>query len=129
MATDPLVEAVRAIHERWPEAASERFPVILDWEPQAVDVGTTKSQIDQSTSGAVPAVPRVPSENEYSSHCTARACLFDRWAAWIERAAIREHDGGMSRSEADVATALELGPCPADHGSAQAIFALKTHSQ
>jgi len=31
----------------------------------------------------------------------------------MERAAVREYDGGMSRAEADTRTALELRPCPA----------------
>jgi hypothetical protein len=30
----------------------------------------------------------------------------------MERAAIREYDGGMSRPQAETLTALELGPCP-----------------
>ena len=33
-------------------------------------------------------------------------------AAWDERAAIREYDAGMSRREAELHTAMELGPRP-----------------
>lgn len=36
----------------------------------------------------------------------------DHWAAWLERAAIREYGGGLSRHEAERLTAAELGPCP-----------------
>jgi len=33
-------------------------------------------------------------------------------ATWDERAAIREYEGGMSRREAELMTAMELGPRP-----------------
>lgn len=36
----------------------------------------------------------------------------DLWAAWVERAAICEYEGGLSRNEAERLTATELGPCP-----------------
>lgn len=106
--------AVLAAHAGWAGPA-ERFPVIPDWEPPAADVGPAKSELDQIIAGAVPRVPRVPSGKRYRSHVSAAPETnpeAEAWATWVERAAIREYDGGMSRAEAETFAALELGPCP-----------------
>ena len=116
--------AILAAHARWSASPAERFPVNSDWEPPAADLGTAKASPDQSLAGPVPRVPRVPSEKQHRSHRTGSTETADAtglrggasaeaWAAWLERAAIREYEGGMSRAEAEVRTALELGPCPA----------------
>jgi len=110
---DPLVEALRAAHARWSRGSAERFPVENNWEPLAAGLGTDKANKDQQLKSAVPRVPRVPSEKQYTSHCTTQPDVLEAWTAWMERAAVREYDGGMSRAEADTRTALELGPCPA----------------
>ena len=125
MATDDAMRAaILAAHARWSGAPAERFPVNSDWEPLAADQGTAKAAPDQGLTASVPRVPTVPSEKQYRSHRTGSTETADAtggrggasaeaWAAWVERAAIREYDGRMSRAEAEVRTALELGPCPA----------------
>ena len=124
MATDDAMRAaILAAHARWSGAPAERFPVNSDWEPPAVALGTAKITPDQQLTGRVPRVPTVPSEKQYRSHRTGSTETADAtgvrggasaeaWAAWVERAAIREYSGRMSRAEAEVRTALELGPCP-----------------
>lgn len=114
MATDEAMRAaILAAHAGWSAQAEERFPVNSDWEPPAGALGTAKLSQDQIVNGAVPRVPRVPSEKQYRSHVSPSPEAADAWAAWTERAAIRQYDGAMSRTQAETVTALELGPCPA----------------
>ena len=129
---DTLQKAILAAHAGWSGGAGERFPV--DFEPGTVfaEPGTAKADKDHSVKGPVPGVPGVPGKKQYRSARTAAAetnAPADAWATWVERAAIREYGGGMSRAEAEVRTALELGPCPRDPGPAQADIAHATQSQ
>ncbi len=120
MATDDaLLKAILAAHAGWVSGVGERFPV--DSEPGTVfvELGTAKDDKEQYVRGPVPGVPGVPGKKQYRSARTASPetnALADAWATWVERAAIREYDGGMSRAEAEVLTALELGPCPREPG-------------
>ncbi len=120
MATnDALQKAILAAHAGWSGGVGERFPV--DSEPGTVfaEPGTPKDEKEQGVKGRVPGVPGVPGKKQYRSARTASPetnALADAWATWVERAAIREYDGGMSRAEAEVRTALELGPCPREPG-------------
>ena len=120
MATDNAMRAaILAAHATWSGQAGERFPVKSDWEPLAGGLGTDKVKVDQQVKATVPRVPRVPSKKQYRSARTASPetnALADAWATWVERAAIREYCGAMSRAEAEVLTALELGPCPREPG-------------
>ena len=113
MATDPFAEALRAAYQATPGAALQRFPVEKGWEPQIEKLGTAKPEADQSVSPTVPRVPTVPSNFGYiQGHAGAEAAS-EALATWDERAAIREYEGGMSRREAELMTAMELGPRPA----------------
>ena len=140
---DALQKAILAAHAGWSSGVGERFPV--DFKPGTT--GTAKSKQYQRG----PGVPAVPVKTDYSPQRTASpetnpladawatwveraaspetSALANAWATWVERAAIREYGGGMSRAEAEVRTALELGPCPRDPGSAQADIAHATQSQ
>ena len=108
---DALQKAILAAHAGWSGGLGERFPVPGTLQP----TGTAKDKQYQRG----PGVPAVPVQNSIgwsataSSETNARA---DAWATWVERAAIREYDGAMSRAEAEVLTALELGPCPREPG-------------
>lgn len=112
MATDPFAEALRAAYQATPGAALQRFPVENHWEPQVEKLGTAKADADQSVNPTVPRVPRVPSENGTMPHRMAAEAASEALATWDERAAIREYEGGMSRREAELTTAMELGPRP-----------------
>lgn len=105
---DPLAEALRKAYAALSPEGVERFPLKLEWEPLSHVVGTDKPQQDQGVKATVPAVPTVPTNFEYIQHCTPEEAL----AAWDERAAIREFDGGMSRETAEELTTCELGPRP-----------------
>jgi hypothetical protein len=116
---DALLKAILAAHAGWSGGVGERFPV--DSEPGTVfaELGTGKNDKEQDVRGTVPGVPGVPIENSIGRSATASPetnALADGWATWAERAAIREYDGAMSRAEAEVLTALELGPCPREPG-------------
>ena len=112
MATDPFAEALRAAFPSPPGAALQRFPVENYWEPLAADLGTEKPFSHQPVNPAVPRVPRVPTENGTMPLRIATEATSATLAAWDERAAIREYDAGMSRREAELHTAMELGPRP-----------------
>lgn len=107
---DPLAAALKAAYSALSPDLAERFPVKFDWEPQLAKVGTEKRQSDHGVNPYGSQVPRVPSEKQYISECADTDAL----AEWEERAAILEFDSGMSRAEAEVLTALELGPRPRD---------------
>ncbi len=112
MATDPFAEALRAAYLATPGAALQRFPVENHWEPLADELGTEKPYSDQSVKSKVPTVPRVPTENGTMPRRIPTEATSTTLAAWDERAAIREYDGGMSRREAELHTTMELGPRP-----------------
>jgi len=67
----------------------------------------------QGFAAAVPRSPAVPIEKQDMPQRAAAEVAAAAWVAWEERAAIREFEGGMSRREAEAATAQELGPAPA----------------
>lgn len=113
MATDDaFAAALRSAYERLAPAGGERFPVESDWEPGSGRLGTDILPQDQMITGRVPRVPTVPSKNEYTWNRTPAPDPAEAWAAWVERAAIREFDGGLTRVAAEAITAVELGPCP-----------------
>ena len=71
------------------------------------------------TPGGDRAVPGISDETEDTWRRTVSPEVngqADAWATWVERAAIREFCGDMSRAEAEVRTTLELGPCPREPG-------------
>lgn len=109
---DPLWAVLKAAHAALSPAEAERFPPVPRWEPQEPEVGTAKAEPNQHVVGAVPTVPTVPTEKDNVSHCTGPEAAADAWAAWHERAGIREFDGGVSRVEAEAGTVAELGPAP-----------------
>lgn len=94
--SDRLARALRTL--------SGRFPPPPDWEPAAERVGTENPSPDQGDGRPVPTVPAVPTKNEEAAQREA-----DASAAWQERAAILEYDGGFSRAEAEARATAELG--------------------
>lgn len=121
MATDDALQAaILASHVRWSATPDERFPVSPGWEPLSSDLGTENHSLNPGVDGSVPSVPTVPNQIRDSRHRTTSPDEAEALVTWLERAAIHEYDGGMSRAEAEARTALELGPRPGapagDHG-------------
>ncbi len=117
---DTLRTAILAAHAGWSGGVGEWFPV--DSGPGTVfaEPGTAKADKEQSVKAPGPGVPGVPGKKQYRSARTATPetnARADAWATWVERAAIRQYCGGVSRAEAEVRTALELGPCPREPSS------------
>ena len=83
---------------------SEKFPV-SDFQ-----LGTSIPLERQENSAKFPEFPQNLSYRETTAN---EGGLETAWAAWQERAAIREFDRGMPREVAELLTAIELGPCPA----------------
>lgn len=112
-ATDgALGEALRAAWASLSPGGLERFPVESDREPFSVGPGTAKAQEIPEVNPCGSRVPGVPGKNKDRSQHTHADGDADAWAAWLERAAIREFDGGMTRAQAEAVTAVERGPCP-----------------
>ena len=106
MATDDaLWNAIRAAQLRWSPDAAERFTPNFRWEPFGQEVGTDQPLTQQGVAGAVHTVPTVHTEKHKTEHCTRAEAR----AAWEERAAILEYEGGLSRREAEYQAAAELG--------------------
>lgn len=108
MTDDPLWEAIQAARARWSPHTLARFPSKPKWEPSAKGLGTGKADTDQQARASVPTVPTVPIKWGYGTQRT-QPITDDQLAAWEERAAVLEFDGGMSRPEAERNAALELG--------------------
>lgn len=110
--TDPDIQ--RALHAAYRalRGASDRFPPAWNWETPSAEMGTEEAEKYQEPTGAVPRVPRVPTQNQYMDINTAGHAPSAAWAEWQERAAMREFEGGLDRGTAEVLTAVELGPCP-----------------
>jgi hypothetical protein len=105
---DPLWSAIRAAHLRWSPDAAERFTPNFRWEPLGHEVGTAQPLMQQGVAGAVHTVPTVHTEKHKTEHRTRAEAR----AAWEERAAILEYEGGLSRCEAEGQAAAELGFTP-----------------
>jgi len=75
----------------------DRFPPPASWEQAADVVGTEKPASNQGDKVFGSHVPTVPAKNREGAQCKAA----DAWAAWEERAAILEYDGGLDRIEAE----------------------------
>ena len=109
---DPLWAVLKAAHAALSPATAEWFPPVPRWEPRESEVGTAKTEPNQHVVGAVPTVPKVPTENDNVSQWSGPEAADDAWATLQERAGIREYEGGMSRGEAEAATVVELGKSP-----------------
>ena len=116
MATDPMWAAILAARDRLSETSSERFPAEERFPTAPGTDAALRPVENQRVRPTVPRFPEFPAKlggpaQRPSNRETSVPA--DGWATWQERAAVREFDGHMSRLEAEVRTALELGPCPA----------------
>jgi hypothetical protein len=112
---DPLWAAIRAAHQRWSPDTAERFPPPPEWEPPEVVVGTGNSEADQELTNPVPTVPTVPTVQEEFRRQTRAERLAEERAAWEERAAVLEFEGGLDRAAAEQLAAEELGYLQPSH--------------
>lgn len=101
MTDDPLWAAISAARARWSPEDDARSPAAAPWGPLVDLAGDRSALTGQGFSGAVPRVPRVPSENQYIRQRTADERAADALGEWEERAAILEYEGGWSRKDAE----------------------------
>lgn len=102
MSADPLTDAIAAARRQFGAVA----PAGGNREPEFAEVGTRISSADQTDSGAVPAGPTVPTAEKDARQPVDE---IDRLAAFEERAAIMEFDGGLDREEAERRARIEAG--------------------
>lgn len=79
----------------------------FSFDPQAA-LAETRSRTADHATVATPATEARPNRESVASVATMAAPAVD-FDAWEERAAIREHDGGQSRRDAEQAVAREQG--------------------
>ena len=101
MPTDPLAGAIAAARAQFGAAA----PASGNRERGSAEVGTGNSSADQIDSGSVPTGPTVPTAGKDTRQHADEA---DRLAAYEERAAIMEFDGGLDREEAERRARVEV---------------------
>jgi hypothetical protein len=93
-------------HRPGERAGSHPFPMgtapAVEWEPE-------NSAVKQQLTEPVPGIPTVPTEFDKGVEPGSAGCGLAGMVEWEERAAILEFDGGMSRREAELRAAAELG--------------------
>lgn len=94
MPTDPLAGAIAAARRQFGAAA----PASGNRERGFAVVGTRNSSASQTDGGSVPTGPTVPTAGEGAREYVDE---IDSLAAYEERAAIIEFDGGLDREEAE----------------------------
>lgn len=115
---DPLWAALKGAYARWSIEAAARFPLVSKWEPPQGLVGPEKNVTDLTVDSRVPTVPAVPTEIHNNRRETQLDPAAEAMAAWDERAAIVEYDGGLSREEAERAATEALKPAACAHSRA-----------
>lgn len=103
MPTDRLAGAIAAARRQFGAAA----PASGNRERGFAEVGTRNSSANQTDGGSVPTGPTVPTAGEDTRQHADEA---DRLAAYEERAAIMEFDGGLDRQEAERRASREFEP-------------------
>ena len=84
-------------------AIGELFPTADKWEPKSAPPGTEKpTPRSKSGGGRFPGSQGSQRREDRAHHVES-----DAWAAWEERAAILEYDGGFSRAEAEARATAE----------------------
>lgn len=109
MPTDPLAGAIAAARRQFGAAA----PASGNRERGFAEVGTRNSSANQTDGGSVPTGPTVPTAGEDARQHVDE---IDRLAAYEERAAIMEFDGGLDRQEAERRAQEDLGISRSDSG-------------
>ena len=102
MPNDPLARAITAARHQFGASAAASG----NREPDDTEVGTEVSLDSQTTSAPVPSGPTVPSAGGHTRDSDDESDLL---AAFEERAAIMEYDGGLDRDEAEQRARIDLG--------------------
>jgi len=102
MPNDLLTRAIAGARHRFGASAAASG----NREPDDAEVGTGNSFVGQTTSAPVPSGPTVPSAGGHTREPDDES---DMLAAFEERAAIMEYDGGLDRDEAERLARIDLG--------------------
>jgi hypothetical protein len=101
---DRLSAAILEARYRW----RELFPPKIRWEPESQMVGTDIGKPDQRLTPAVPTVPTVPTKKRDTPSWIEPDAHVAAWVEWVERSAIYEFSGGLTRAEAEAKAAQDM---------------------